>query len=165
MENCTTLALLDCVGAEGHEWEFMGRSKEADVDARELPAPPTVNYTITTGGLPRQAKAVAESYVNPGVSMPANIRNVVERAVRAQTCMESSGSVPARQNHRGYVEPNTSISNRFSSLEMEERPDVDPVDVSEIATAVEIPTQTNASKTDPEIAAYEVNDEDEWDDE
>lgn len=133
--------------------------------------------------------------------MPANIRNVVERAVRArqrcsecfrtsgvdnpytdkqhidfigifeqlmniiETCMESSGSVPARQNHRGYVEPNTSISNRFSSLEMEERPDVDPVDVSEIATAVEIPTQTNASKTDPEIAAYEVNDEDEWDDE
>ena len=48
---------------------------------------------------------------------------------------------------------------------MEESPDADPVEVSEVAVAVNIPPKTNASKTDPEIAVSELNDEDEFDDE
>ncbi|KAL8891100.1 MAG: hypothetical protein Q9192_005785 [Flavoplaca navasiana] len=48
---------------------------------------------------------------------------------------------------------------------MEESPDADPVEVSEVAAAVNIPPKINASKTDPEIAVYELNDEDEFDDE
>ena len=47
---------------------------------------------------------------------------------------------------------------------MEESPDADPVEVSEVVVAVNIPPKTNASKTDPEIAVSELNDEDEFDD-
>ena len=82
-----------------------------------------------------------------------------------EPCVESHVSDPARRNHKGHVETSASISNRFSLLKMEESPDADPVEVSEVAVAVSIPPKTNASKTDPEIAVSELNDEDEFDDE
>ncbi|KAL8985274.1 MAG: hypothetical protein Q9205_000972 [Flavoplaca limonia] len=158
-------------------------------------------YTITTAELLRHAKAVAESFVNSGVSMPTSLRNVVERAVRArqrclewfresgvdntyadkqhtcfigvleqslkilEPCVESHIPDPARGNHQGHVETSASISNRFSSLKMEESPDVNPVEVFEVAAAINIPLKANASKTDPELAVYELNDEEGFDDE
>ncbi|KAL8891099.1 MAG: hypothetical protein Q9192_005784 [Flavoplaca navasiana] len=63
--------------------------KEPNVETSKPPILPTVKYTITTAELLRQATPVAESYVNSGVSMPASLRTVVERAVRArQRCSD-----------------------------------------------------------------------------
>lgn len=50
-------------------------------------------------------------------------------------------------------------------LKVEESPDVDPAEVSEISAAINVAQKTKASKGDLEITAYELEDEDEFDEE
>ena len=51
--------------------------------------PSTVKYTITTAELLRQAEAVTQSGARSRVQMPASLRAIVERAIRArQRCSE-----------------------------------------------------------------------------
>ena len=65
------------------------KAKNANFGMPEPQAPSTVKYTITTGELLRQATAVAQSRVRSRVQMPASLRLIVERAIRArQRCSE-----------------------------------------------------------------------------
>ena len=65
------------------------KAKNANLDIPESRTPSTVKYTITTGELLRQAEAVAQSRVRSRVQMPASLRVIVERAIRArQRCSE-----------------------------------------------------------------------------
>ncbi|KAL8689263.1 MAG: hypothetical protein Q9224_004679 [Gallowayella concinna] len=176
--------------------------KNAHAHAEESQHPSTVKYTITTGELLRQAEAVAQSYLKSHLKMPASLRVVVERAVRArQRCSEwfqKSGvhneyadkqhihfirvleqslkilepCVEAEDANQGHPyqngtssEPSTSLTNPFSLLKMEDSPELDPAQVSEVAAAVSVPEKTKASKGEPEIAVYELEDEDEFDEE
>ncbi|KAL8996515.1 MAG: hypothetical protein Q9169_003982 [Polycauliona sp. 2 TL-2023] len=64
-------------------------SKLPNAETSGSPISPAVMYTITTRDLLRQAEAVAQFYMNFGISMPANLRGVVQRAIRArQRCSE-----------------------------------------------------------------------------
>lgn len=65
------------------------KAKKANGDISESQSPPTVKYAITTAELLRQAEAVTQSRARSRVQMPANLRAVVERAIRArQRCSE-----------------------------------------------------------------------------
>ena len=65
------------------------KAKKSNVDTSESRAPSTVKYTISTAELLRQAQAVTQSHVRARVQMPAGLRVVVERAIRArQRCSE-----------------------------------------------------------------------------
>lgn len=65
------------------------KGKKPTVEAPESPAPATVKYTITTGELLRQAEAIIQTSEKSRVRMPASLRAVVERAIRArQRCSE-----------------------------------------------------------------------------
>ena len=65
------------------------KEKKPNVHTSESQAPSTVKYTITTAELLRQAEAVTQSRVKSRVQMPASLRTVVERAIRArQRCSE-----------------------------------------------------------------------------
>lgn len=65
-----------------------GTKKSAD-EQSEAPTPTTVKYTVTTEELLRQAEAVTESHVKSRIEMPASLRSVVQRAIRArQRCSE-----------------------------------------------------------------------------
>lgn len=50
-------------------------------------------------------------------------------------------------------------------MKLEETPEADPTEVSEIAAAINIPVKTAASAGESEIATYELEDEDEFDEE
>ena len=61
----------------------------SEPDRSEPQSPSTVKYTITTAELLRQAEAVTQSRTNSRIQMPANLRAIVERAIRArQRCSE-----------------------------------------------------------------------------
>ena len=177
------------------------REKKPNVDTSELQAPSTVKYTITTAELLRQAEAVTQCRVRSRVQMPASLRTVVERAIRArqrcsewpqksdvhnkyadkqhthfieilkqslkilEPCVEAEGSA---QSHGKQDEPsldgNASITNRFAALKVEESPDIDPSEVSEVAAAVNMAQKTKASK-DEAVTVYELEGEDEFDEE
>lgn len=177
------------------------KEKKSHVDTSESQAPSTVKYTITTAELLRQAEAVTQSRVTSRVQMPASLRTVVERAIRArqrcsewfqksevhnkyvdkqhthfieilkqslkilEPCVEAESSA---QSHQKQDEPsldrNASITNRFAALKVEESPDVDPSEVSEVAAAVNMAQKTKASK-DEAVTVYELEDEDEFDEE
>ena len=65
------------------------KAKEIVVDTSDSQEPSTVRYTITTVEMLRQAEAVTQSTVRPRLQMPASLRIVVERAIRArQRCLE-----------------------------------------------------------------------------
>lgn len=65
------------------------KAKKANGDISEAQPPSTVKYAITTAELLRQAEAVTQSRARSRVQMPANLRAVVERAIRArQRCSE-----------------------------------------------------------------------------
>lgn len=65
------------------------KAKKANGDMSESQSPSTVKYAITTAELLRQAEAVTQSRSRSRVQMPANLRAVVERAIRArQRCSE-----------------------------------------------------------------------------
>ena len=65
------------------------KAKKASDDKPESQLPSTVKYTITTAELLRQAEAVTQSGARSRVQMPAALRAVVERAIRArQRCSE-----------------------------------------------------------------------------
>ncbi|KAL8811883.1 MAG: hypothetical protein Q9200_001438 [Gallowayella weberi] len=177
-------------------------AKDATEKARESQPSLTVKYTITTGELLRQAEAVAQSYLKSRLKMPASLREVVERAVRArrrcsewfqrsgvhnefvdkqhihfiqileetlkilEPCVEAENankeiSVPNATLH----EHNTSLTNRFSLLKTEDNPEVDPAQVSEVAAAINVPEKAKASESYPEVATYELEYEDEFDEE
>lgn len=177
------------------------KEKELNVDTSESQARSTIKYTITTAELLRQAEAVSLSRVRSRVHMPASLRTVVERAIRArqrcsewfqksdvhnkyadkqhihfieilkqslkilEPCVEAEGSA---QKHRKQDEPslqeNARIVNRFAALKVEESPDVDPSEVSEVAAAVNMAQKTKDSK-DESVIVYELEDEDEFDEE
>lgn len=175
--------------------------KEPNVGTSESQAPSTVKYTITTGELLRQAQAVAQSSRKFNVKMPATLRAVVERAVRArqrcsewfqksgvrnqyadkqhtyfisilerslkilEPCVQSETAGPEQQTQNEPLLESSNVNNRFSSLKLEETPEADPTEVSEIAAAVNIPAKTAASAGESEIATYELEDEDEFDEE
>lgn len=177
-------------------------AKKSNADALEPPAPLTVKYTITTEELLRQAEAVIQSRVRFRIQMPASLRTVVERAIRArqrcsecfqksdvhneyadkqhthfievlkqslkilEPCVAAEGSAQKHQredecSHGGIA----SVTNRFAALEVEESPDVDPSELSEVAAAVNVAQKTKASKGESVIAVYELEDEDEFDEE
>ncbi len=182
--------------------EAADKAKEPKVDTSESQAPSTVRYTITTKELLRQAEAVTQSCVRSRVHMPASLRTVVERAIRArqrcsewfqksevhnkyadkqhthfievlkqsmkilEPCVEAEGSA---SKHRKQDEPSpegiASVTNRFAALKVEESPEVDPSEVSEVAVAVNVAQKTKASKSEPVVAVYELEDEDEFDEE
>lgn len=65
------------------------KAQKPDIDASESLRPSTVKYTITTAELLLQAEAVAQSSGNSRIQMPASLRSIVERAIRArQRCSE-----------------------------------------------------------------------------
>ena len=65
------------------------KTKKANGDIPKPQSPSTVKYTITTAELLRQAEAVTQSPARSRVQMPATLRAVVERAIRArQRCSE-----------------------------------------------------------------------------
>ena len=65
------------------------RAKKANDDIPKSQVPATVKYTITTAELLRQAEAVTQSRPTSRVQMPASLRAIVERAIRArQRCSE-----------------------------------------------------------------------------
>ena len=66
------------------------KAKKVNDDIPTTPqVPSTVKYTITTAELLRQAEAVTQSHARSHVHMPASLRAVVERAIRArQRCSE-----------------------------------------------------------------------------
>ena len=68
------------------------KKANSDIPKPQLPKPQlpsTVKYTITTAELLRQAEAVTQSGARSRVQMPATLRAVVERAIRArQRCSE-----------------------------------------------------------------------------
>ncbi|KAI4221041.1 MAG: hypothetical protein LQ349_007944 [Xanthoria aureola] len=132
-------------------------------------------------------------------TMPASLRVVVERAVRArqrcsewfqksgvrnqyaekqhtyfisilerslkilEPCLQSKTAGPEQQTQNGPLLESSNVNNRFSSLKLEETPEADPTEVSEIAAAINIPAKTAASADESEIATYELEDEDEFD--
>lgn len=178
------------------------KAKKSNDDASESQAPSTVKYTITTAELLRQAEAVTQSRMRSRIQMPASLRIVVERAIRArqrcsewfqksdvhnkyadkqhthfieilkqslkilEPCVEAEASAQKqRKQDEPPLEGTTGITNRFAALEVEESPDVDPSEVSEVAAAVNVSQKTKASKDEPVIAVYELEDEDEFDEE
>ena len=65
------------------------KAKKANGDIPKTQLPSTVKYTITTAELLRQAEAVTQSRTISRVQMPATLRAIVERAIRArQRCSE-----------------------------------------------------------------------------
>lgn len=65
------------------------KKDNGDISESQSPSPSTVKYAITTAELLRQAEAVTQSRARSRVQMPANLRAVVERAIRArQRCSE-----------------------------------------------------------------------------
>ena len=180
------------------------KARKPNVDGPESPAPAigTVKYTITTGELLRQAEAIIRTSEKSRVRMPASLRAVVERAIRArqrcsewfrksevrneyadkqhthfieileqslqilEPCIEADETATRHLKHdTSSVEENASISNRFAVLKVDESPDVDPAEVSEISAAINVAEKSKASKGEPEIAVYELEDEDEFDEE
>ena len=180
------------------------KTKKPNVNGSDSPAPATttVKYTITTGELLRQAEAIIQNSEKTCVRMPASLRAVVERAIRArqrcsewfrksevrnqyadkqhthfteileqslqilEPCMEAGELATSHLKHdTSSVEEIASISNRFAVLKVEESPDVDPAEVSEISAAINVAEKTKASKGEPEISVYELEDEDEFDEE
>lgn len=79
--------------------------------------------------------------------------------------MQSETAGPERQTQNEPLLESSNVNNRFSSLKSEETPEADPTDVSEIAAAINIPARTAASAGESEIATYELEDEDEFDEE
>ena len=166
----------------------------------QAPTPTTVKYTITTEELLRQAAAVTEARVRSRVEMPASLRSVVQRAIRArqrcsqwfqssgvqnqhadkqhlhfigvleqslkilEPCMEMDGVVPDHQKQEETSPENTaSMGNRFTTLEVEESPEIDPFEVNEVAAAINVAGKTKTSKGKPEVAVYELEEEDQFD--
>ncbi|KAL9042108.1 MAG: hypothetical protein Q9214_003882, partial [Letrouitia sp. 1 TL-2023] len=69
--------------------EAADKAERENINESGSQAPSTVKYTITTTELLRQADAVAQSHIKSRVQMPASLRAVVERAIRArQRCSE-----------------------------------------------------------------------------
>ncbi|KAI4174144.1 MAG: hypothetical protein LQ343_002479 [Gyalolechia ehrenbergii] len=60
------------------------KARKANESIAESQVPSTVKYTITTGELLRQAEAVTRSHVTSAVKIPASLRGVLERAIRAR---------------------------------------------------------------------------------
>lgn len=178
------------------------KAKRPNFVSSESQAPSTVKYTITTEELLRQAEAVSQSHATSRVQMPASLRAVLERAIRArqrcsewfqksevrneyadkqhihfieilkqsltilEPCVEVQGSAKKHQKQdEPSLEGNGSVTNRFTALKVEENRDVDPSEVFEAATAVNVVQTIKASKSDPVIAVYELEDEDQFDEE
>ena len=65
------------------------KAKKANSDIPQPQMPSTVKYTITTAEMLCQAEAITQSHARSHVHMPASLRAVVERAIRArQRCSE-----------------------------------------------------------------------------
>ncbi|KAI4250806.1 MAG: hypothetical protein L6R42_008622, partial [Xanthoria sp. 1 TBL-2021] len=159
-----------------------GKAEEPSVDTSESLAAARVKHTITTGELIRQAEAVAQSYLKFDEKMPASLQswsNVPCELVKAYLLHRDPGAVSeatgtlcgsegcwfrATNQDEPLLERN-SVTNRFSSLKMEETPEVDPTEVPEVAAAINSPAKTKASQGEMDIAVYELEDEDEFDEE
>ena len=178
------------------------KGKKPTGEVSESPAPATVKYTIATGELLRQAEDILQNSEKSRVRMPASLRNVVERAIRArqrcsewfrksevhneyadkqhthfikileqslqilEPCMEAGETATTHlKNEHSTLEDSASISNRFAVLKVEESPDIDPAEVSEISAEIHVVEKTKASKGEPQVAVYELEDEDEFDEE
>lgn len=174
--------------------------KKLTDEHNEAPTPTTVKYTITTEELLRQAAAVTEARAKSRVEMPASLRSVVQRAIRArqrcsqwfqrsgvqnqhadkqhlhfigvleqslkilEPCLEMDGVVLDHQKQdETSPEKTASIGNRFTALQVEESPDVDPFEVTEVVAAINVPSKTKTSKGKPEVAVYELEEEDKFD--
>lgn len=71
--------------------------------------------------------------------------------------MQTEDTAPQRQKQDdALLERTASITNRFLMLKVEESPEIDPAEVSEVAAVVSVPTKMKASKGKPEIAVYEL---------
>ena len=177
------------------------KTKKANVDPPKPQVPSTVKYTITTAELLRQAEAVTQSRPASRVQMPATLRAVVERAIRArqrcsewfqksevhnkyadnqhthfidilkqslkilEPCVEEADPSAGTHGKRAEssFEESTSISNRFAALNVEDILDVDPLEVSEVAAAVNVAQKAKPSKDGPVVSAFELEDEDDFD--
>ena len=182
--------------------EAADKAKQENTTSSGSQAPSTVKYTVTTAELLRQAEAVAKSPREPRIRLPANLRGIVERAIRArQRCSEWFQKSEVRnpyadKRHDHFIqilrqclhllEPNEEtkdttvkhrkqdesesqgkavFENRFSLLDIDESPEFDPVEDSEVAAAVNEAAKTKTVKGDPEITVYELAGEDEFDEE
>ncbi|KAI4160276.1 MAG: hypothetical protein LQ342_005868 [Letrouitia transgressa] len=182
--------------------EAADKAERENINESVPQAPSTVKYTITTAELLRQANAVAQSHIKSRVRMPASLRAVVERAIRArqrcsewfrksdvhnqyadkqhmhfievleqslkilEPCVEAGDAAHKPQmQDKPLLERTDSNTNRFSLLKVEENPDFDISDISEVTAAVNIMAITKVSKGEPEIAVYELEGEDEFDEE
>ena len=173
---------------------------KATKEHNEAPTLTTVIYTITTEELLRQAAAVSKVRVESRVEMPASLRSVVQRAIRArqrcsqwfqragvqnqhadkqhlhfigvleqsleilEPCMESDGVVLDHQKQdETSLERTASTGNRFAALQVEESPDVDPFELTEVVAAITVPDETKTLEEKVEVAVYELEEEDKFD--
>ncbi|KAL8800987.1 MAG: hypothetical protein Q9182_004779 [Xanthomendoza sp. 2 TL-2023] len=77
---------------------------------------------------------------------------------------ENAGNEVLAQNDT-LSEHSTSLTNRFSSLKTEDSPELNLAQVSGVAAAVSVPEKAKASESDPEVAKYELVNEDDFDEE
>lgn len=91
---------------------------------------------------------------------------ILEQSLKIlEPCVEADDAASSHPKQAASLPDTASLTNRFSMLNVEESPDVDPAEVSAIAAAVNVATKSKASKGEPEIAVYELEDEDEFDEE
>ncbi|KAL8756939.1 MAG: hypothetical protein Q9199_002582 [Rusavskia elegans] len=104
------------LAAEPKGAQVKGKARKAAKDAAGKAEEPCVDTS--------ESQAPSTSYLKFDVKMPASLRVVVERAVRArQRCSEW-----------------------FQESGMEETPEVDPTEVPEVATTINTPAKTKASE-------------------
>ena len=90
---------------------------------------------------------------------------VLEQSLKIlEPCMEKESVIPAYQKQdKTSPEEATSTKNRFATLEAEEGPNVDLLEVSEVAVAVNVAEKAKISKGKPEVAVYELEEDDKSD--
>ena len=83
-----------------------------------------------------------------------------------EPCVEMEGSIKTQgKRTEASVDGSASMSNRFAALKVEDPLNVDPSEVSEVAAAVNVAQKTKTSKDGPVVSAYELEDEDDFDEE
>ncbi|KAI4174861.1 MAG: hypothetical protein LQ348_006288 [Seirophora lacunosa] len=91
---------------------------------------------------------------------------ILEQSLKIlEPCLEADDAASSHPKQAASLPDTASLANRFCMLNVEESPDVDPAEVSAIAAAVNMATKSKASKGESEIAVYELEDEDEFDEE
>lgn len=89
---------------------------------------------------------------------------VLEKSLKIlEPCVETQKTALLHQKQDGTSLDTPSITNRFTALPVEESPDIDPSEVTELAAAVNVAEKTKTSKGKPEVAVYGLEEEDKFD--